>query len=158
MKFCSKYKFNFNFKRIEYNIIKNSFIEDEYIISDDEIDNLNNDFKIIELLTKIYFFEIKDKIFLLDLIIESKYQNEYSKEMLRLCKNLDNKLFPEILLFFQSLFHNTKYNSIILNSISSKDDINYVIELSNNLISALEFIYNNYDKIIEKLKSFLSFF
>ena len=158
VKFCSKYKFNFNFKKIEYNIIKNSFIEDEYILSDDEIDNLNNDFKIIELLTKIYIFEIKDKIFLLDLIIESKYQNEYSKEILRLCKNLDNKLFPEILLFFQSLFHNTKYNSIILNSISSKDDINYVIELSNNLILALKFIYNNYDKIIEKLKSFLSFF
>ena len=37
MKFCSKYKFNFNFKRIEYNIIKNSFIEDEYIISDDVV-------------------------------------------------------------------------------------------------------------------------
>ena len=55
MKFCSKYKFNFNFKRIEYNIIKNSFIEDEYIISDDEIDNLNNDFKIIELLKNLYF-------------------------------------------------------------------------------------------------------
>ena len=136
VKFCSKYKFNFNFKRIEYNIIKNSFIEDEYIISDDEIDNLNNDFKIIELLTKIYL----------------------STELLRLCKNLDNKLFPEILLFFQSLFKDTKYNSIILNSISSKDDINYVIELSNNLKLALEFIYNNYDKIIEKLKSFLSFF
>ena len=159
MKSCAKYKIKFPIENIKYNNDKNKvnrIIKNEYILSDDEFNNLiliNTDIKIYELLIKIYIYELKEKEKILELIQKS------SKAFLYIIKN-KIKLPNNLLLVLEGQQHNKflSFQNILLDNVSEKKDISKIIDISPDLKIALEFIKINYKKIIQKSNSFDTYF
>ena len=120
-----------------------------------EIDNLLSNSTAIKLILHIYIIQLKEKEILNDIINKSKYQKEFSKALLSLLK--DKIITPKDLFFFQK-FNLENVQSFLIEQILKKVEINYIIEISQNLEKALEFISRYYLQLYKKVKSLSSFF
>ena len=138
-KYCQKYKFELNkeINYIKFNVDINSYIEQENILLYSEIDNLLSNSTAIKLILHIYIIQLKEKEILNDIINKSKYQKEFSKALLSLLK--DKIITPKDLFFFQK-FNLENVQSFLIEQILKKVEINYIIEISQNLEKVLEFI------------------
>ena len=156
MKLCLKYKLELN-KIIKYIIfvINSDSLEDENLLTFNEIDNLFSNSIVIKLILEIYIFQLKQKEILVEIIFTSKYQKEISKTLLNLLK--EEIIEPKDLFFFQN-FDMKRFQLLLLEKISYKREIRYIIDISQYLEKALEFIATNYIKIKEKIKSLTSFY
>ena len=156
-KYCQKYKFELNkeITYIKFNVDINSYIEQENILLYSEIDNLLSNSTAIKLILHIYIIQLKEKEILNDIINKSKYQKEFSKALLSLLK--DKIITPKDLFFFQK-FNLENVQSFLIEQILKKVEINYIIEISQNLEKALEFISRYYLQLYKKVKSLSSFF
>ena len=156
-KYCQKYKFELNkeINYIKFNVDINSYIEQENILLYSEIDNLLSNSTAIKLILHIYIIQLKEKEILNDIINKSKYQKEFSKALLSLLK--DKIITPKDLFFFQK-FNLENVQSFLIEQILKKVEINYIIEISQNLEKALEFISRYYLQLYKKVKSLSSFF
>ena len=157
MKSCLKYELDFNkeIKYIKFNIDITSYIEKEDILLDNEIDNLLSNSMAIKLISHIYIIQLKEKEIINEIINKPKYRKEFSKAILSLLN--DKIIAPKDLFFFQK-FNLEKIQSFLLEQISKKREINYIIEISQNLEKALEFLVRNYTDLYKKVKSLSSFF
>ena len=140
---------------IKFNVDINSYIEQENILLYSEIDNLLSNSTAIKLILHIYIIQLKEKEILNDIINKSKYQKEFSKALLSLLK--DKIITPKDLFFFQK-FNLENVQSFLIEQILKKVEINYIIEISQNLEKALEFISRYYLQLYKKVKSLSSFF
>ena len=141
--------------KIIYNKIDNLLIENENILLDNELDNLISNSEIIKLLANIYIFEIKDKEYFLEILSKSKYKNDFCKAIFNL---LDEKVISPKDLF---IFNKDKilfFQEMLLEVISSRKDMDYIIEISKNLVNCLKFVMIFYLKIVEKINSLSYFF
>ena len=160
MKLCAKYKLKHFDKFDRITIIrknKNPLIEKEYFLSDNDIEiillNYYEQPPIFQILVYIYFLELKDKNIISELFEKSKYKKEYQKAFLEIFN--EKMIVPKDLFFLQEKVDVIQI--ILLDSLKDKKDINIIIEISQNLENALNFILNNYTKIIEKFNSFSYF-
>ena len=82
MKLSLKYKLELNkiIKYIIFVITRDSYIEDENLLSFNEIDNLFSNSIVIKLILEIYIFQLKQKEILVEIIFISKYQKEITKQ------------------------------------------------------------------------------
>ena len=159
MKLCAKYKLKHFDKFDRITIIrknKNPLIEKEYFLSDNDIEiillNYYEQPPIFQILVYIYFLELKDKNIISELFEKSKFKKEYQKAFLEI---FDKKMILPKDFFLQEKIDVIQI--ILLDSLKDKKDINIIIEISQNLENALNFILNNYTKIIEKFNSFSYF-
>ena len=157
MKLSLKYKLELNkiIKYIIFVITRDSYIEDENLLPFNEIDNLFSNSIVIKLILEIYIFQLKQKEILVEIIFISKYQKEITKAILSLLK--EEIIEPKDLFFFQN-FDMKHFQSLLLEKISYKREIRYIIDISQYLEKALEFIATNYIKIKEKIKSLTLFY
>ena len=154
-------KFKYGKKIIEQikliNLDKNikSSIGDEYVLSDNDIDNLSFDSKMFKFLLNIYIISLKNKENLPKIILDSKYNKNYSLALLSLLRN-------QIIMPKDFSFPNNKireqFQNFLLDFVSLKREIKCVIELSHNLENALEFMEINHNKIIQKIYSLSHFY
>ena len=158
IKYCSKYKFyyiNLLEKLVFQNQIK-SYIEKEYILSDDDLYYLINmqNSELFVFIVKLYIFILRDKNILSDLFCKSKFRKEFNKVLFALIK--DKSLVARDLSFFQEKTQLIQSN--LLDEMKEKKDFNYIIDISPNLEYALQFILHYFNKINQKLDSLWSFF
>ena len=158
IKYCSKYKFyyiNLLEKLVFQNQIK-SYIEKEYILSDDDLYYLINmqNSELFVFIVKLYIFILRDKNILIELFFNPKFVKEFNKILFASLK--DKSLVAKDFCFFQEKTQLIQFN--LLDEITEEKDVNYIIDISPNLEYSLQFILNNYKKINQKLDSFSSFF
>ena len=151
-KYCLK--FNLEPKNIERihldNIKSKTALNKEFFLSNEEINQFTNKNKkekekIIKLFIEIYANNNKD--YLMDLI-QSNNSKEYGKVILSLLVQRTLKVTD---FSFKAKEFIPSFQKNLLSISQSKDEINLIIKISENLSKSIEFIGQNYNDIYTKL-------
>ena len=154
LKICFKYNLKFNINKFNFNVKINDYINKENLLSN-EINNSYINLEISKLILHIYIIQLRKNNVLFELISKSKHRQKFCKALFELLK--DKMIKPKNLFFFKDE-NCKKIQLLLLDEVSKKSELNYIIEISQNLYDALEFIKINSTKINEKVNSLASYF
>ena len=140
-KFCVKFNLEpTNFEAIEMKRKKNEKInlKQEYFLTSEDIENLNlkrQKSKFIDLI--VYIYANCDKKYLMELI-QSKNGKDYCRNVFDLLNNKKLKLSD---LSFDNENEKKIFQKNLLSVSKSKEDVNYVISISEGLTNSLELLF-----------------